>query len=233
VRRLVDGSDTITDAYNVDAFGNLRSSTGTTPNPYRFGGAWGYMTDPSGLLQPGHRFYRPEVARFIQQDPISYGMNWYAYVGNNPLYWVDPEGLWDPDVHWRWAKTAAATAGFNDLDARRIAQAAHDIDNVRTLGREPHYGDRQDYANRMAQEGIDLWHAGKRREALERWGRGAHALEDEYAHRDISKLDHVIATIFNFFTGNYNIEDPVRLRPAAQASRNDTLCYFKSIKNRL
>jgi len=27
------------------------------PNPYRFGGVWGYMTDPSGLVQLGARFY--------------------------------------------------------------------------------------------------------------------------------------------------------------------------------
>ena len=33
-----------------------------------------------------------EPGRFIQQDPIGDGMNWYAYVGNNPLRWVDPSG---------------------------------------------------------------------------------------------------------------------------------------------
>jgi len=51
------------------------------------------MTDPSGLLQLGHRFYWPEIGRFIQQDPIGSGVNWYAYAGNNPVVWIDPEGL--------------------------------------------------------------------------------------------------------------------------------------------
>jgi len=51
------------------------------------------MTDPSGLLQLGHRFYWPEIGRFVQQDPIADGVNWYAYVGNNPVVWIDPEGL--------------------------------------------------------------------------------------------------------------------------------------------
>ncbi len=50
------------------------------------------MTDPSGLQQLGARFYWPELGRFIQQDPIGDGVNWYAYVGNNPVMWVDPEG---------------------------------------------------------------------------------------------------------------------------------------------
>ena len=64
-------------------------------NPYRYGAAWGYVTDTpgSGLLQLGARFYRPEIGRFIQQDPIGEGMNWYAYAGNNPVTRVDPEGL--------------------------------------------------------------------------------------------------------------------------------------------
>jgi len=69
--------------------------TNATPNPYRFGGAWGYITDTpgSGLLQLGHRYYWPELGRFIQQDPIGDGVNWYAYAGNNPLTGIDPEGL--------------------------------------------------------------------------------------------------------------------------------------------
>ena len=77
------------------------SSTDSAPNSYRGvypersrrGGAWGYLTDPSGLQQLGARFYWPEVGRFISQDPIGDGVNWYAYVGSNPVVWVDPEGL--------------------------------------------------------------------------------------------------------------------------------------------
>ena len=51
------------------------------------------MTDSSGLLQLGARFYWPEIGRFVQQDPIGDGMNWYAYAGNNPLVGIDPKGL--------------------------------------------------------------------------------------------------------------------------------------------
>ncbi|UCC67625.1 MAG: RHS repeat-associated core domain-containing protein [Armatimonadota bacterium] len=69
--------------------------------------AWGCLTDatlrssgtslrstsPSGLLQLGARFHSPQLARFIQQDPIGSGTNWYTYVGNNPVVFIDPEGL--------------------------------------------------------------------------------------------------------------------------------------------
>ena len=91
-RGLLDASGTATDWYELDTFGRQVSSTGTTPNPHRFGAAWGYITDPSGLLQLGQRFYWPEVGRFVSQDPIKDGRNWYGYAGNSPLAGIDPSG---------------------------------------------------------------------------------------------------------------------------------------------
>jgi len=42
------------------------------------------------------RYYSPELKRFISEDPIGLGggINFYAYVGNNPVNWVDPLGLY-------------------------------------------------------------------------------------------------------------------------------------------
>ncbi|MFB3883456.1 MAG: RHS repeat-associated core domain-containing protein, partial [Armatimonadota bacterium] len=77
---------------SLELFGKQRSSTGSTPNPYRFGGAWGYINGGSGLQQLGARFHWPDIGRFIQQDPIGDGMNWYAYVGNNPAGSFDADG---------------------------------------------------------------------------------------------------------------------------------------------
>ncbi len=60
-----------------------------------YGAAWGYLTDYSGMQQLGARFYWPEIGRFIQQDPIGDGMNWYAYAGSSPVTGADPSGLED------------------------------------------------------------------------------------------------------------------------------------------
>ncbi|EHM4335613.1 RHS repeat-associated core domain-containing protein, partial [Salmonella enterica] len=62
-------------------------------NPLRFQGQ--YEDEESGLFYNLNRYYQPELGRYITQDPVKLagGLNQYAYVGGNPVSWVDPEGL--------------------------------------------------------------------------------------------------------------------------------------------
>lgn len=45
------------------------------------------------------RFYKPQLGRFLQPDPIGYaaGLNLYAYVGGDPVNFIDPWGLQEED----------------------------------------------------------------------------------------------------------------------------------------
>ena len=47
----------------------------------------------SGLVYFNARYYDPTVGRFLTADPAENGVNWYAYVNDDPIYLVDRSGL--------------------------------------------------------------------------------------------------------------------------------------------
>ncbi|MDA3812609.1 MAG: RHS repeat-associated core domain-containing protein [Spirochaetaceae bacterium] len=47
----------------------------------------------NGLYYFNARWYDPQLGRFITEDPIKDGLNWFAYANNNPLRYTDPTGL--------------------------------------------------------------------------------------------------------------------------------------------
>ncbi|HIP83470.1 MAG TPA: hypothetical protein EYH19_07865 [Desulfocapsa sulfexigens] len=76
-----------------DGFGGAVVGVETVVNHLRFPGQ--YFDAETGLHYNWHRFYDPATGRYISADPIGLdgGINLYAYVQNDPVNFIDPEGL--------------------------------------------------------------------------------------------------------------------------------------------
>ena len=94
--QLVNSSGTVADSYVYDSFGNILLTSGSTVNPFRYVGRLGYYVGvdlPQCYLRA--RYYTPG-GRFLSRDPLGISLraiNYYSYVKNNPLSFIDPSGM--------------------------------------------------------------------------------------------------------------------------------------------
>ena len=89
---LTDATGTVARSYTYDSFGQIVDQTGSVTNPYTYTAR---EFDPeTGLYYYRARHYDPTIGRFLQEDPIQFlgGVNFYVYVGNNSVLYVDPGG---------------------------------------------------------------------------------------------------------------------------------------------
>jgi RHS repeat-associated protein len=81
--------------YSYLPFGEDLSKTETVANPFEYVGQYGVMDEGNGLNFMRERFYTAGEGRFMNPDPIGItgGINLYQYSANNPVSFIDPEGL--------------------------------------------------------------------------------------------------------------------------------------------
>ncbi|MCB0121201.1 MAG: hypothetical protein KDE58_03095, partial [Caldilineaceae bacterium] len=98
---LVDPTGQVVERQSYQPFGESRAQSGANAANYTFTGK--ELDDAIGLYYYGARYYDPAVGRFISVDPLYFeqpekdladpqALNLYAYVRNNPLRNVDPNG---------------------------------------------------------------------------------------------------------------------------------------------
>ena len=93
VKTATTETGAVEDRYEYDAFGMVYQgdlsggmNLGYTGKPY---------DNATGLYNYGFRDYKPQAARFTTVNPIRDGNNWFAYVNNDPVNWIDLWGLWN------------------------------------------------------------------------------------------------------------------------------------------
>ena len=97
VRLVVDAATgEVVQRMDYDAFGRVLQDTNPGFQPFGFAG--GLYDDDTGLVRFGARDYDPYSGRWTAKDPVLFAggdVNFYGYVGSDPINFIDPLGLWD------------------------------------------------------------------------------------------------------------------------------------------
>lgn len=143
--KIVDSTGAVKVAYDYDAWGNLKGTTGSmastlgVENPYRYRG---YRFDTeSGLYYLQSRYYNPQWGRFVNADGFIGSVggigehNIFSYCGNNPIMRADPHG-----EDWITSVCEGIAAGIEFIFPGSIERntnkfnSVYDFGNYLTLG---------------------------------------------------------------------------------------------------
>lgn len=94
IREVRDSAGTMMSSFDFDPWGTRKASGDDTGSgDLVFTGHWQHAT--SGLVFTAYRLYSPAIGRWLTRDALheKFGANLYAYVHQNPINLVDPNGL--------------------------------------------------------------------------------------------------------------------------------------------
>jgi RHS repeat-associated protein len=129
---VLDGNGVGFEKYSYDAFGkvtitdwagNVRT-TSQYGNRFMFTGRE-YLTE-IGIYDYRHRFYQPELGRFLQSDPKGFDagdMNLFRYCADDPVNRTDPDGTIDSWSRLMWWQSGSSLS-LPQFDALKQLQAA-------------------------------------------------------------------------------------------------------------
>jgi RHS repeat-associated protein len=141
VRQLTDSTGVVTDTYTYDAFGNLISRTGTTPNHYLYAGE--QFDEDLALYYNRARYLSTTTGRFWSADaedgedeeaPVS--LNKYLYANANPVAFVDPAGEFGVAELTTAFSISQTLNGMTQLQGESVKQAVKmDLEGVQVCYR--------------------------------------------------------------------------------------------------
>jgi RHS repeat-associated protein len=90
---IVDQNGNVVSTRKYDVYGAVRSLTGSSGSKHKWVGALGHPSDDeTGLVYIRARYMDPAIGRFVTEDSARDGVNWFAYVTNNPTNLIDRDG---------------------------------------------------------------------------------------------------------------------------------------------
>jgi RHS repeat-associated protein len=95
---LADAGGAVQTEMTYEPFGKTTATGASSSNLFQYTGR---ENDGTGLYYYRARYYHPELQRFVGEDPLGFDggdINLYAYVGNHPANFVDPEGYFQGPI---------------------------------------------------------------------------------------------------------------------------------------
>jgi len=217
--------DTVT-YYHTDAIGSVRMITDANMQVVAryeflpFGEPWSPAPLPdvrqfagkerdaeTGFDYFGARYYMSGSGRFTTADQVldtkkaslsPQLWNKYAYVSNNPLRKVDPDGRWEREVHYDLTRMLALAAGFNSTAAEEIAtwNQRADTDSDKTPMTLFSAEQRELYHFTTLERRMELARVGLAPGRFREFGLFLHAEQDSFSHFGYGP------TVGHFFSGH-------------------------------
>ena len=144
--RAVVADGEVLDKCDYYPFGKkwITPESGAPRSRYCYNGKEQQWAGMSGLLDYGARFYNPNIGRWLSIDPLAVkyaNITSYAYLGNNPIRRIDPNGEeWvDANGNLMWENggyTKYATADFKRM-GNAMMQDAIGLDQLNDVANLP------------------------------------------------------------------------------------------------
>jgi RHS repeat-associated protein len=208
-------------------YGNRTSCFASTDNKLKFTGK--ERDVETGLDYFLARYYSGAQGRFLSPDIAGPALanpqtlNKYQYTLNNPLRYVDSNGLYEEEVHRDLTAVLAMAAGFDEQTANSIASADQGVDDNYSSAS---YSNRKNYHFTSAGRRDELSSVFEKSGTAGDLGIFMHAEQDSYSHSGYGpKLGH--ASDGTAPDKTYN--DPGKANNMAQ----DTLSRLNSAAGRM
>ena len=150
LRLITDAQNQIVKEITYDTFGNILTDTNSNFK-IPFGFAGGLHDRDTNLVHFGHREYDPYTAKWTTKDPIDFSggdTNLYGYVLNDPVNFVDPEGL------YIWSLLTPTEMGPNTIITvdKNGNKSIYDLDTGKT---KPYWDNKKLYCETGKDDGSD------------------------------------------------------------------------------